>query len=91
MVPFPESRCQVRLRSIVLRGLRLPLSQIKERQSEIPRDPARPVLLICRTQNRSSKLAAMLQAQGYTNVSYVDGGMKEWTGRHFATEAPPPR
>ena len=72
-------------------ALRLPLSQIKERQSEIPRDPARPVLLICRTQNRSSKLAAMLQAQGYTNVSYVDGGMKEWTGRHFATEAPPPR
>lgn len=72
-------------------ALRLPLSQIKERQSEIPRDPARPVLLICRTQNRSSKLAAMLQAQGYTNVSYVDGGMKEWAARHFPTEAPPPR
>jgi rhodanese-related sulfurtransferase len=70
-------------------ALRLPLSQIKERQSEIPRDPARPVLLICRTQNRSSKLATMLQAQGYTNVRYVDGGMKEWTERHFPTEMPP--
>ena len=70
-------------------ALRLPLSQIKERQSEIPRDPARPVLLICRTQNRSSKLATMLQAQGYTNVRYVDGGMKEWTERHYPTEMPP--
>jgi rhodanese-related sulfurtransferase len=70
-------------------ALRLPLSQIKERQSEIPRDPARPVLLICRTQNRSSKLATMLQAQGYTNVRYVDGGMKEWAERHYPMEPPP--
>jgi rhodanese-related sulfurtransferase len=31
----------------------------------------------------------MLQAQGYTNVRYVDGGMKEWTERHFPTEMPP--
>lgn len=70
-------------------ALRLPLSQIKGRQSEIPRDPARPVLLICRTQNRSGKLATMLQAQGYTNVRYVDGGMKEWTERRYPTEMPP--
>lgn len=60
---------------------RLPLSQIGERLGEIPRNPDQPVLLICRTQNRSGKLAQALRERGYTNVRYVDGGMKEWQQR----------
>ena len=67
---------------------RLPLSQIQSRLGEIPKDSNKPVLLICRTQNRSGSLAKMLRAQGYAHVSYVDGGMKEWQQRGFATVAP---
>ena len=68
---------------------RLPLSQLSSRLAEIPRDADQPVLLICRTQNRSGKLAQMLRAQGYGNVSVVDGGMSEWQRRGFATVTPP--
>lgn len=67
---------------------RLPLSQIGERIGEIPRDADQPVLLICRTQNRSGKLAQALRERGYGNVSFVDGGMKEWQQRGYPMVAP---
>lgn len=67
---------------------RLPLSQIGQRIGEIPRDADRPVLLICRTQNRSGKLAQALRERGYGNVSFVDGGMKEWQQRGYPMVAP---
>lgn len=65
---------------------RLPLSQIGQRLDEVPSD--RPVLLICRTQNRSSKLAEALHKRGYDQVRWVDGGMKGWQERGWPTVAP---
>lgn len=64
----------------VARGARLlPMSQLKARLAEIPTDPAKPVLLICRTQNRSAAtLKALRQLPGYAHVRYVRGGMSEW-------------
>ena len=56
----------------------LPMSQLEKRASEIPNDPAQPVLIICNTQNRSSKVAQALKDSGWTNVRYVYGGMSTW-------------
>lgn len=67
---------------------RLPMSQLPERLAEIPRDPGTPVLLICRTQNRSGRVAQLLREQGYTNVRFVEGGMTAWQERRFETVAP---
>lgn len=66
----------------------LPMSQLGARLGEIPRDTAQPVLLICQSQNRSSKVAASLRAQGYTNVRYVHGGMSGWVGKGWPLVAP---
>jgi rhodanese-related sulfurtransferase len=66
----------------------LPTSQLRTRVGEIPRDPAQPVLLICQTQNRSSKVAATLREQGYTNVRYVHGGMGGWAGKGWPLVPP---
>jgi len=68
----------------------LPMSQLGARLGEIPRDAAQPVLLICQTQNRSSKVAAALREQGYTNVRYVRGGMGGWAGKGWPLVVPPP-
>jgi rhodanese-related sulfurtransferase len=67
----------------------LPMSQLGTRLGEIPRDAAQPVLLICQTQNRSSKVAAALREQGYTNVRYVHGGMGGWSDKGWPLVAPP--
>jgi rhodanese-related sulfurtransferase len=66
----------------------LPMSQIAKRMSEIPKDPTQPVLLICRTQNRSAAVAQTLARNGYTNITYVNGGMKEWYERKLPTSKP---
>ena len=56
----------------------LPMSQLNQRVNEIPKDPAQPVLIICNTQNRSSKVVQALKEAGWNNVRYVHGGMSTW-------------
>jgi rhodanese-related sulfurtransferase len=74
----------------VARGARLlPLRQLAGRLAEIPTDPAKPVLLICNTQNRSrAALQALRERGGYDHVRYVEGGMSEWARRGWPMVAP---
>jgi rhodanese-related sulfurtransferase len=71
----------------------LPMSQISKRLSEIPTDPAKPVLLICNTQNRSSNtlraLRMQISAEKYAHVRYVHGGMSDWAKRGWPMVVPP--
>jgi len=63
----------------VANGARLlPMSQLQQRVGEIPRDADQPVLIICNTQNRSSKVVEALKEAGWHNVRYVHGGMSDW-------------
>jgi rhodanese-related sulfurtransferase len=64
----------------------LPMSQLGQRLGEIPKD--QPVLLVCNTQNRSSKVAAALRERGYSNVRYVEGGMSAWNLRRWPVVKP---
>jgi len=73
----------------VARGAKLlPMGQISKRLSEIPTDPATPVLLICNTQNRSSAVTKALRENGYGHVRYVAGGMSEWVHRGWPVVPP---
>lgn len=61
-----------------LPGARLiPLGQLPDRLGEIPRD--RPIVLICRSGNRSAQATRFLQARGY-QVLNLQGGMLRWSG-----------
>jgi rhodanese-related sulfurtransferase len=66
----------------------LPMRQLAARVAEIPSDPARPVLLICNTQNRSSATLRALRQRGYGHVRYVMGGMSDWARRGWPMVAP---
>lgn len=69
-------------RTGVAQGMKLlPMSQLEKRAGEIPKDPAQPVLIICNTQNRSSKVVEAMREAGWSNVRYVNGGMSEWAQR----------
>jgi len=73
----------------VARGARLlPMSQIGQRLGEISTDPKQPVLLICNTQNRSSRTLKALRERGYGHVRYVEGGMSEWARRGWPMVKP---
>lgn len=67
----------------------LPMSQLRQRIAEIPNDMAQPVLLICNTQNRSSRTLKALRGNGgYANVRFVEGGMSEWVRRGWPLVKP---
>lgn len=67
----------------------LPMSQVAQRISEIPKQADQPVLLICNTQNRSRAVTEALQEQGFTNIRYVNDGMSEWAKRGWPMVKPP--
>lgn len=67
----------------------LPLRQAAARFTSLVPDKNQPVLLVCRTQNRSGALAKALRDAGYTQVRYVVGGMSEWQRRGLPMVKPP--
>jgi rhodanese-related sulfurtransferase len=73
----------------VANGARLlPMSQLNQRAGEIPKDPAQPVLIICNTQNRSSKVVQAMKDAGWNNVRYVNGGMSDWAQKGWPMVKP---
>jgi rhodanese-related sulfurtransferase len=56
----------------------IPMSQLGDRLAELPEPGGKPFWLICNTQMRSANVVAQLQNMGYTNASYVNGGMSLW-------------
>ena len=73
----------------VAEGARLlPMSQLSKRLAEVPNSADQPVLLICTTQNRSARVALQLRTAGYTNISYVHGGMSQWAARQWPMVKP---
>ena len=56
----------------------IPMSQLGGRLAELPAPGAEPFWMICNTQVRSANVVGQLQSMGYTNASYVNGGMSQW-------------
>ena len=56
--------------------INIPLGQLEARAAEVP--TGKPVLVFCRSGNRSQEGAAILAAKGY-DASTVEGGIIAWT------------
>ena len=69
-------------------ALLIPMGQLVKRLAEITKSKTEPFLVICNTQNRSSRIVEQLQAAGYSNASYVKGGMSEWAARGWPMVKP---
>ena len=73
----------------VAKGARLiPMGQLGKRLNELPKPGEQPLLIICNTQNRSAKIVEQLQAAGFSNASYVQGGMSQWAARGWTMVKP---
>jgi rhodanese-related sulfurtransferase len=66
----------------------MPMSGLTKRLAELPKSSNKPLLVICNTQNRSTKIVEQLQAAGFTNARYVQGGMSQWNARGLTTIKP---
>lgn len=58
-------------------ALNIPLSGFEARMGEI--GEAAPAVLVCRTDRRSAKAAALLRGSGRRDVQVLRGGMEQWS------------
>lgn len=61
-------------------AVNIPVDQISSRLSEFPTD--KPIVLYCRSGNRSSQAAAILNSAGYQGI-YDLGGVINWTAQGY--------
>ena len=66
----------------------LPMSELGEKISLIPKDTDQTVLLICNTQNRSQATLKKLKQAGYENIRFVEGGMSQWAAQGWPMVVP---
>ena len=62
----------------------IPMGEIPGRLSEIPTD--KPVIVTCRTGNRSEQVVEFLREMGFTNVHNMEGGIVAWAEAGYAVE-----
>jgi len=73
-------------------AINLPLDTLASRVSEIKDSQAAEVILVCRTDKRSARAAALLRDAGLHDVRVLRGGMEAWNraGRPVERAAPCP-
>ena len=59
----------------------IPLGQIPDRLSEIPQD--QPVVVVCRSGNRSGQATQFLRQSGYGLTTSMSGGMNQWAAANL--------
>jgi uncharacterized membrane protein YdjX (TVP38/TMEM64 family)/rhodanese-related sulfurtransferase len=69
----------------------IPLEALEARLDELTADLERPIALVCRTDRRSAKAAALLARRGFADVHVVQGGMTAWLGNGWAVEDANPK
>jgi rhodanese-related sulfurtransferase len=63
----------------------IPLSQLKDRVDELPRD--QEIVVVCRSGNRSQEGRDILLEAGFKDVTSMAGGVLEWRQAGYPTEA----
>lgn len=64
-------------------AVNIPLDSLANRLDEIPTD--QPVVVYCRSGNRSAQAVQILKQAGYTQI-YDMGGLIDWTAQGFPVE-----
>jgi rhodanese-related sulfurtransferase len=66
----------------------IPLDELESRLNELPQ--GEEVVVICRSGNRSQQGRDILLDNGFTAVTSVDGGLKEWSAAGYPIEGTRP-
>jgi rhodanese-related sulfurtransferase len=64
----------------VLNALHVPLGLIEERLQDLSPYKMQPLIVYCRTGQRSAKAGVLLRKQGFERVYKLSGGMLAWRG-----------
>jgi rhodanese-related sulfurtransferase len=56
----------------------IPLGALRRRLNELPKDKDKEIIVYCKISLRGYEAAAILEANGYTNVKVMEGGVMAW-------------
>lgn len=61
----------------------IPLKQLPQRLAELPKD--KPIVVVCRSGNRSQEGRDILKQGGFENVTSMAGGLLQWRQKGYPT------
>ncbi len=62
----------------LLNAKHIPLGKLSDRVGELERYRDKPIVVVCRSGNRSATACALLSRQGFTQVYNLAGGVTAW-------------
>lgn len=68
------------------RAINVPLSALKSRINELEKYKNKPVIVCCRSGQRSAQAAVSLRKQGFNTVHNLSGGFSAWQRDNLPTE-----
>lgn len=68
------------------KALNVPLSGLRTGLAQIESYKSRPLIVCCRTSQRSARAAVMLRQQNFPNVQVLAGGMAGWQGENLPVQ-----
>jgi rhodanese-related sulfurtransferase len=70
----------------VLNSKLIPLGKLKERMGEMEKYKDQPILVVCRSGNRSGTACFLLGKQGFTQAYNLAGGVQAWQKSNLPLE-----
>ena len=70
----------------ILNAKLIPLGKLKERVGELERFKEQPVLVVCRSGNRSGTACFLLKKQGFPHAYNLAGGVQAWQKNNLPLE-----
>jgi len=67
-------------------AVNIPVGSLKDSVDKLDKYKEKPVLLCCRSGNRSAKGAMLFKRSGFTNVYNLSGGMLAWQKENLPLE-----
>jgi len=68
------------------KSVHAPLSTLESSLAALDKYKSRPVIVVCRTNQRSARAAVRLRKREFANVHVLTGGIMAWQGEHLPVE-----
>jgi len=59
-------------------SIRIPLGSLSEKAAQLDKHRERPIIIVCRSGNRSAQAVRILKRMGYETVYNLGGGLHAW-------------
>ncbi len=69
-------------------ALIIPINEVWGRLSELPKDKAAPIVVLCQSGHRGAMVSMALRMNGWTNVRNLAGGMNAWVAAQLPVAKP---